>query len=393
MPKLPDPPERRRKVRTAHSKRRAVKAQEVPRLSAPIISWLSGLAVGLIVSLSTVMVLNNITQDSRRFLPAARATAAQDSARAADLTRRFAEQYRATGFLELQETLLVPWLLTSAHCVTLKDRSGLMEATQRLVEADESLPGPAPFPVKDASLIHPFHRRGERLRYSWLAQAACVTENWDLAIDTAENGIQRAHEYWQARGGVPVPTDQAADLPAVTVSGMKEMERHLHVLLIWALACNSQDKAALDQIQKLLSEPLAYQDAGSCIHAELWLLRAAIEWKAGQTRQAKESYFRSHEFYNTPLVFDHGRGFSSHGAELPFATRKGGSFVRPASVEESWRAYRALHFSARSWSQFGSGPRWSFREPPRDFTDDFLDAIAREIKDSTGATQTPSESR
>lgn len=391
MPKVPDPPERRRKARTAHSKRRAFKTQEDPRLSVPLISWLFGLAVGFIVSLSTVMVLNNITQDSRRFLPAARATAAQDSARAADLTRRFAEQYRATGFLELQETLLVPWLLTSAHCVTLKNKSGLMEATQRLVEADESLPGPAPFPVKDASLIHPFHRRGERLRYSWLAQAACVTENWELAIEIANDGINRANEYWQARGGVPVPTDQAADLPAVTVNGMKGMERRLHALLIWALACNSQDQAALDQIQNLLSEPLAYQDAGSCIHAELWLLRAAIEWKAGQTRQARESYFRSHEVYNTRLVFDYGRGVS-RGAELPFATQMSGSVVRPASVEEGWRAYRSLHFSVRSWSQFGSGPRWSFRDPPRDFTDDFLDAIAREIKGSTGTTHSPSES-
>ena len=379
MPPLPPAPGPARKRKTSGSSSGG-KSKSRPKLQAeepPVMGWSIGFGTGCIISLVAVLWLSWATLNSRDFLPAARALAASDAVRSHELLEPFCNQFQANRFLERPEMIAAPFAVLSSVVVALKDEPQILVTVSSFVASDAQLGADssvARFARTAEGVTYPLMMPGDRIKYTWLPRMACLVEDWKLVLDTAREGLDATDRFWNRLDGVPIPSTKMVLSSSVTAVGLKYQERQLRVTLIWALAQDGQYSAALNETERLLAEPLAYQDTFSCFRPELLFLRAAIESKLGQSQQALQTYQEAQQAYDTPLLFDYGQPQLSRAPQLP--TPSWHYPLRPKNVIESWHGLRAnvLGFPQR-WFGDKHTPLWSLREHPHDFTDDFLEEL------------------
>lgn len=376
LPPAPGPARKRKSTGTSsHSKSRSRSKSQAQEL--PVIGWIMGLGIGGVLSLIVILWVSWATSNSRAFLPAARALAAKDAPQTLALLDPYCQEFQGNRFLERREMISAPYAILSSAVVATKDRVKILATVSRHELADAQI-GSDSSAAKIAQtadgVAYPLLMPGDRIKYGWLPRMACLAEDWKLVIDTAREGLGDCDRFWNQVGGVPVPSSERVLSSGTTALGQKDLERRLHVTLIWALAQSGEYDAALSETEQLLAEPLAYQDTFSCIRPELLFLRAAIEAKLGQSQQAQQTYQAAQQAYDTPIVFDYGQPERSQPAKLP--TPPWHYPLRAKSVVESWQGLREQVFGfPQRWFGDKHSSLWSFRENPRDFTDDFIDGL------------------
>lgn len=379
MPPIPELPQRRKSSEAASRRPSRKPSRESQPAELPLGGWLAGFVLGGVISLAVVVWLSWATAHSRSFVPSARALARNDLAGSVGLIATFNENFQANRLIEQPSMRLASTIMAFFAAITAGDKAGIRTSAESLVRVDieqEQTDAQAKWYETQRGVSYPLMKPGNRLRYTWLLRSACLTGEWQQAVQLGREGLNAADSFWARVGGVPADTSRPFFQSAVTPNAVKASERSMRACLAWALAQEQEFDAALAEINTLLAEPLAWQDTYFYVRPEIVFLRAAIEWKQGQLETARQSFQEAQQLYLTPVVFDAGRTQTGASPQLAQPRWNTISGVRATTVWESWQLLRAKEFGF-SQNRLVKNAKfiWSLDPNPRDLTDDFLDQV------------------